>query len=114
MVKVGDKVRVGGSAATVTGTWGQGRHVAWQLDDGRQVLDLHKHIESGVAQLLEEAPAAPVAPAPEPVVEEEPEPELEEEEPEPEEEEDEDEEEVVEDSRTSPDWRLDLEDDQVD
>lgn len=40
MVQRGDKVNVGGVEATVESSWGQGRHRAFKLSDGRVVLDL--------------------------------------------------------------------------
>lgn len=40
MVKQNDTVRVDGKVATVTSTWGQGKHKVFALSDGRTVLDL--------------------------------------------------------------------------
>lgn len=108
MVKKGDKVRIGGSIATVIGSYGQGKHTAWQLDDGRTVLDLHKHVETGIAQVVEVAPAIVEAPVvvtpPVEAVVEKPQPEVKRFEKKPQEE----------DRRSSRDWRLDVRDDQVD
>jgi hypothetical protein len=42
-------VRVDGVQATVETSWGQGKHRVFKLDDGRQVFDLDKLIESGKA-----------------------------------------------------------------
>lgn len=52
MIKVGDNVRVDGKEARVIGSWGQGKHMAWSLDDGRVILDLHKLVEAGTAEVL--------------------------------------------------------------
>jgi len=41
MVKQGDRVSIGGTEAVVETTWGQGRHTAFKLTDGRVLLDLH-------------------------------------------------------------------------
>lgn len=54
MVKVGDRVRISGREAKVTGRWGQGKHVAWSLDDGTTVLDLQDKVEAGDAEVLPE------------------------------------------------------------
>lgn len=40
MVQQGDRVSVGGIEAVVESSWGQGRHRAFKLSDGRVVLDL--------------------------------------------------------------------------
>jgi hypothetical protein len=40
MVQQGDRVSVGGVEAVVESSWGQGRHRAFKLSDGRVVLDL--------------------------------------------------------------------------
>jgi len=66
MVKKGDKVKVQGKEACVTSSWGQGKHTAWSLDDGRVVLDLDQLIDSGAAELLasDETIGFPDAPGP--------------------------------------------------
>jgi hypothetical protein len=40
VISVGDTVKVDEKVAKVTGTWGQGKHRAFQLDDGRVAMDL--------------------------------------------------------------------------
>jgi hypothetical protein len=39
-VKNGDRVMVDGRESVVTSSWGQGKHRAFALEDGRTVLDL--------------------------------------------------------------------------
>lgn len=48
-IKQGDKVKVDGRESVVTSSWGQGRHKAYALEDGRTILDLTAE------QLVEEA-----------------------------------------------------------
>jgi len=40
MVSQGDRVLVDGKEAIVETSWGQGKHRAFQLNDGRVILDL--------------------------------------------------------------------------
>jgi hypothetical protein len=61
MVKQGDRVRLEGREATVETQWGSGKHTTSRLSDGREVLDLHVLVSSGVAEVLEARPE----PAPE-------------------------------------------------
>ena len=39
-IKQGDKVKVDGSESVVTSFWGQGKHTAYALEDGRTVLNI--------------------------------------------------------------------------
>jgi hypothetical protein len=50
-MKVGDKVVLEGKSATIEAAWGAGKHTKYVLSDGREVLDLDKLVESGVAKL---------------------------------------------------------------
>lgn len=52
MVKQGDRVKVDGCEACVVSSWGQGKHTAWALDDGRTVLDLENKVASGTAIII--------------------------------------------------------------
>jgi len=52
MVQAGDRVRLQGREVKVTSVWGQGKHTAFALEDGRTVLDLHLMIERGDAEVL--------------------------------------------------------------
>jgi hypothetical protein len=56
MVKIGDKVEVGGRTAVVESVWAQGAHKRYNLDDGSSVLDLDKKVEAGSAKVLSQAP----------------------------------------------------------
>lgn len=45
MLKQGDRVKVEGVEADIETSWGQGKHTAYKLTDGRIVLDLNeKHL----------------------------------------------------------------------
>jgi len=50
-LKQGDTVVVDGKTSNIETSWGQGKHRAFKLRDGRTVLDLDKLVESGKAQL---------------------------------------------------------------
>ena len=52
MIKQGDRVSIDGREACIVSSWGQGKHIAWALDDGRTVLDLEKSIASGTAIIV--------------------------------------------------------------
>ena len=54
MVKQGDQVEVSGTIATVEAMWGQGRHTAYRLSDGRVILDLAVLIDNGDACIVAE------------------------------------------------------------
>lgn len=52
MVQAGDRVKVQGREATVTSSWGQGKHTVWSLDDGTTVMDLAEKVAAGQAEVL--------------------------------------------------------------
>lgn len=58
MVQQGDRVIVDGVQATVETSWGQGRHRAFKLSDGRVVLDLTDASLAQKSPLVAEEPKA--------------------------------------------------------
>ena len=52
MVKSGDTIKINDKVARVISHWGQGRHTAFQLDDGRTILDLDQLVANGQALIV--------------------------------------------------------------
>jgi len=69
MVKQGTIVRVNGIQATVETSWGQGAHRVFKLNDGREIIDLHKLVADGratVESIPESKVEIPMPPVKEP------------------------------------------------
>ncbi len=56
MLKKGDIVLMDGERSRVIGSWGQGKHLLFRLEDGREVIDLDKRVESGEVQVIKDEP----------------------------------------------------------
>jgi hypothetical protein len=52
LVKVGDLVEVNGVEAKVETHWAQNTWIVYKLDDGREIVDLHKKVLEGGAKLV--------------------------------------------------------------
>lgn len=62
-LKQNDTVVVDGKTARVQTWWGAGRHKMFKLDDGREIADLDKMIDKGIAKVVQQsAPSSDIAP----------------------------------------------------
>lgn len=64
-VKAGDTIVLDNKTAKVETSWGAGAHRMFRLDDGREIVDLHKLIHSGRASWIpgeSPAPKKPIKP----------------------------------------------------
>ena len=52
----GSLVSVNGKELKVTGIYGSGAHTRYVFNDGSEILDLHKMVESGIARVIFSTP----------------------------------------------------------